>query len=149
MSFEFRNPENQVIDQYLKDAKVIAVVGLSSDEGKASNRVARFLQEHGYKIVPVNPRFAGEEILGQKVYASLKDIPFHVDIVDVFRRSDLLSEVAHDFLQTDADVFWAQLGLQNEEAEQILRSSKREKIVMNRCTKIELARMEEESNLEM
>ncbi|WEV60780.1 CoA-binding protein [Streptococcaceae bacterium ESL0729] len=145
MSFEFRNPDNQVIDDYLKEAGVIAVVGLSNDEKKASNRVAKFLQEQGYKIVPVNPRFTGEEILGQKVYASLKDIPFHVDIVDVFRRSELLSEVARDFLETDADVFWAQLGLQSKDVEDILRSGLRDKIVMNRCTKIEFIRMKDRS----
>ena len=77
------------------------------------------MQERGYRIIPVNPRAAGSEIFGETVYASLKDIPFPVDIVDVYRRSEFLPDVALDFLQSDAKIFWAQLGLESEEAEQI------------------------------
>ena len=99
------------------------------------------MQEAGYTIIPVNPKLAGSEVLGEKVYACLQDIPIHVDIVDVFRRSEFLPDVAKDFIQTDADVFWAQLGLENEEAEQILRTAGCQKIVMNRCLKIEYLEM--------
>lgn len=78
-------------------------------------------------------------MLGEKVFSSIKDIPFHIDIVDIFRRSEFLADVARDFIETDADVFWAQLGLQSQEAEQILRTAGKSKIVMNRCIKIEYA----------
>lgn len=139
MTYEFKNPSNEVIYSYLEKAKNIAVVGLSDDETKTSNRVAKVLQDFGYKIIPVNPSLAGQEVLGEKAYASIKDIPVHIDIVDVFRRSEFLPQVAEEFIATDADVFWAQLGLQNEEAEEILRSNGKNEIVMNRCIKIELA----------
>lgn len=80
-------------------------------------------------------------ILGEPVYARLQDIPFPVDIVDVYRRSEFLPDVARDFIQTDAKIFWAQLGLENQEAEDILRSAGREDIVMNRCIKREHTRL--------
>ncbi|PEF14989.1 CoA-binding protein, partial [Bacillus cereus] len=82
-------------------------------------------------VIPVNPRLAGRELLGEKVYPSIKEVPFHIDIVDIFRRSEFLADVARDFIETDADIFWAQLGLQSQEAEQILREAGRNKIVMN------------------
>ncbi|HHJ7950294.1 TPA: CoA-binding protein, partial [Streptococcus pyogenes] len=91
--------------------------------------VAKFMQAMDYRIIPVNPKLAGQLILGEKVYASIKAIPFEVDIVDVFRRSEFLPEVARDF--------WAQLGLENQEAQTILRSAGKEAIVMNRCLKID------------
>ena len=99
------------------------------------------MQERGYQIVPVNPRAAGGQILGETVYASLKGIPFSVDIVDVYRRSEFLPDVARDFLQVNAKIFWAQLGLENEEAEQILRAVGHDDIVMNRCIKQEHTRL--------
>ena len=99
------------------------------------------MQERGYRIVPVNPRAAGGQILGETVYASLKDIPFSIDIVDIYRRSEFLPDVARDFLEADATIFWAQLGLENEEAEQILRAAGRDDIVMDRCIKQEHTRL--------
>ena len=120
---------------------MIAVVGLSDREEATSHRVSKEMQERGYRIVPVNPRAAGGQILGEPVYASLKDIPFSVDIVDVYRRSEFLPDVAHDFLQVNAKIFWAQLGLENEEAEQILRAVGHDDIVMNRCIKQEHTRL--------
>ena len=120
---------------------MIAVVGLSDREEATSHRVSKEMQERGYQIVPVNPRAAGGQILGETVYASLKGIPFSVDIVDVYRRSEFLPDVAHDFLQVNAKIFWAQLGLENEEAEQILRAVGHDDIVMNRCIKQEHTRL--------
>ncbi|MDR0298627.1 MAG: CoA-binding protein [Streptococcaceae bacterium] len=137
--YEFQNSSQKIIFDYLRAAKVVAVVGLSDREETSSNMIAQALQNVGYRIIPVNPKLAGAELLGEKVYASLLDIPFHVDIVDVFRRSEFLADVARDFVQTDADVFWAQQGLQSEEAEEILRAAGRNKIVMNRCIKVEHA----------
>ena len=137
----FKNPSDGVVRQYLTTSKTIAVVGLSDREETTSNRVSKEMQSRGYRIIPVNPKLAGQEILGEKAYASLAEIPFHVDIVDVFRRSEFLPDVARDFLQADAQIFWAQLGLENQEAEEILRAGGCEDIVMNRCIKKEHTRL--------
>jgi predicted CoA-binding protein len=99
------------------------------------------MQDAGYRIIPVNPRSTGETILGETVYASLKDIPLSIDIVNVFRRSEFLPDVAREFIETDAKIFWAQLGLESQEAEEILRRAGRDQIVMNRCIKIEYQKM--------
>ena len=141
MIYHFQNPSDAIVKHYLKNSKVIAVVGLSDREETTSNRVSKEMQERGYRIIPVNPRAAGRQIFGETVYASLKDIPFPVDIVDVYRRSGFLPDVALDFLQTDAKIFWAQLGLESEEAEQILRTAGRDDIVMDRCIKREHTRL--------
>ena len=141
MTYHFQNPSDAIVKHYLKNSKVIAVVGLSDCEETTSNRVSKEMQERGYRIIPVNPRAAGSQIFGETVYASLKDIPFPVDIVDVYRRSEFLPDVALDFLQTDAKIFWAQLGLESEEAEQILRTAGRDDIVMDRCIKREHTRL--------
>ena len=141
MTYHFQNPSDAIVKHYLKNSKVIAVVGLSDREETTSNRVSKEMQERGYCIIPVNPRAAGSQIFGETVYASLKDIPFPVDIVDVYRRSEFLPDVALDFLQSDAKIFWAQLGLESEEAEQILRTAGRDDIVMDRCIKREHTRL--------
>lgn len=141
MSEQFKNPSDGVVRQYLTTSKTVAVVGLSDREETTSNRVSKEMQSRGYRIIPVNPKLAGQEILGEKAYASLAEIPFHVDIVDVFRRSEFLPDVARDFLQADAQIFWAQLGLENNEAEEILRAGGCEDIVMNRCIKKEHTRL--------
>ena len=141
MTYHFQNPSDAIVKHYLKNSQVIAVVGLSDRVETVSNRVAMEMQKRGYRIVPVNPRAAGGRILGETVYANLKDIPFSVDIVDVYRRSEFLPDVAHDFLEADAKIFWAQLGLENEEAEQILRAAGRDDIIMDRCIKREHTRL--------
>ena len=141
MTYHFQNPSDAIVKHYLKNSKVIAVVGLSDREETTSNRVSKEMQERGYRIIPVNPRAAGSKIFGETVYASLKDIPFTVDIVDIYRRSEFLPDVALDFLQSDAKIFWAQLGLESEEAEQILRTAGRDDIVMDRCIKREHTRL--------
>jgi len=141
MTYAFQNPSQDTIFDFLKEAKTIAVVGLSNREETAAYRVSRIMQDAGYRIIPVNPRSAGETILGETVYASLKDIPLSIDIVNVFRRSEFLPDVAREFIETDAKIFWAQLGLENQEAEEILRQAGRDQIVMNRCIKIEYQKM--------
>lgn len=141
MTYQFQNPSQEVIFDYLKEAKTIAVVGLSAREETAAYEVSQLMQRAGYKIIPVNPRAVGSTILGENVYASLQDIPEPVDIVDVFRRSEFLADVARDFIETNARVFWAQLGLESEEAENILRAAGRNDIVMNRCIKIEYQKL--------
>ncbi|HFI0004646.1 TPA: CoA-binding protein [Streptococcus suis] len=141
MTYAFQNPSQDTIFDFLKEAKTIAVVGLSNREETAAYRVSRIMQDAGYRIIPVNPRSAGETILGETVYASLKDIPLSIDIVNVFRRSEFLPDVAREFVETDAKIFWAQLSLESQEAEEILRQAGRDQIVMNRCIKIEYQKM--------
>ena len=141
MTYAFQNPSRDTIFDFLKEAKTIAVVGLSNREETAAYRVSRIMQDAGYRIIPVNPRSAGETILGETVYASLKDIPLSFDIVNVFRRIEFLPDLAREFIETDAKIFWAQLGLESQEAEEILRQAGRDQIVMNRCIKIEYQKM--------
>ncbi|MEX1551731.1 CoA-binding protein [Enterococcus sp. C50] len=137
------NPTQETIFDYLKSAKNIAVVGLSNKPERTSYQIAKLLQEKGYQIFPVNPILAGQEVLGEKVYGHLTEITEPIDIVNIFRRGEFLPEVAQDFLQTDAKVFWAQLGIENEEAAKLLQAAGRKDIVMNRCIKIELAKMDD------
>ncbi|HEM3439273.1 CoA-binding protein [Streptococcus suis] len=144
MSYSFQNPSQDIIFDYLKNAKTIAVVGLSSREETAAYRVSKLMQEAGYKIIPVNPKAAGGTILGELVYSSLAEIDQPIDIVDIFRRSEFLPEVAKEFIQSNAKVFWAQLGLESQEAEKLLRQAGRNDIVMNKCIKIEYLEMKEQ-----
>lgn len=126
---------------YLKDCQTIAIIGLSDKEDRTSHRISAFMQAKGYKIIPINPKLAGQKILGEQVYASLKEVPETIDIVNIFRRSDFLPAIAEEFVQTNAKVFWAQLGIENEEAVAILQKAKRYDIVMDRCIKIEYQRL--------
>ena len=140
----FQNPSDYMIQTYLEMSKVIAVVGLSDREETTSNRISKIMQGLGYQIIPVNSKLAGQKILGETANARLHDIPISVDIVKVFRRSEFLPDVARDFIETDAKIFWAQLGLQSQEAEEILRVAGRNHIVMNRCIKREYNRLVKE-----
>lgn len=141
MTYHFENPSDAVIKSYLATAKTIAVVGLSPRTETTAYQVSQVMQEAGYRIIPVNPKVAGQKILGELAYASLLDIPEPVDIVNVFRRSEFLADVARDFIKTEARVFWAQLGLESQEAEDVLRQAGRDDIVMNRCIKVEYRRL--------
>ncbi|MDA7027918.1 CoA-binding protein [Bacillus sp. CLL-7-23] len=128
-----QNPTNQDIKKILKNSKRIAVVGLSDNPQRTSYMVSKAMQNAGYEIIPVNPKI--DEVLGVKAVASLKEIEGHVDIVNVFRRSEHLVEVAKEFLEIDADVFWAQQGLVSEEAFQIL-DEKGYTVIMDLCIKV-------------
>jgi uncharacterized protein len=120
----------------LKKSKRIAVVGLSDNPERTSYMVSKAMQDSGYEIIPVNPAVA--EVLGVKAVKALKDIEGHVDIVNVFRRSEFLPEIAKEFAEIDADIFWAQLGVENEEAYNFLKE-KGHTVIMNRCIKVEHA----------
>jgi predicted CoA-binding protein len=120
----------------LKKSKRIAVVGLSDNPERTSYMVSKAMQDSGYEIIPVNP--AVSEVLGVKAVKALKDIEGHVDIVNVFRRSEFLPEIAKEFAEIDADIFWAQLGVENEEAYNFLKE-KGHTVIMNRCIKVEHA----------
>lgn len=120
----------------LKKSKTIAVVGLSDKPERTSYMVSKAMQDAGYRIIPVNPTV--DEVLGEKAVSSLKDIKEHVDIVNVFRRSEFLMDVAKEFVEIDADVFWAQLGVQDEDTYKLLKE-KDYTVIMDRCIKVEHA----------
>ncbi|MBB5325645.1 putative CoA-binding protein [Anoxybacillus tepidamans] len=130
------NPSREEIAEILQNAKRIAVVGLSNNPERTSYMIAKAMKDAGYEIIPVNPTI--DEWEGIRAVKTLKDIEGHVDIVNVFRRSEHLPEVAREFAQIDADVFWAQLGVVNEEAYEFLKE-KGYTVVMDRCIKVEHA----------
>ncbi|QGQ46223.1 CoA-binding protein [Metabacillus sediminilitoris] len=134
MAIEY--PTREETGNILKKSKTIAVVGLSDNPERTSYMVSKAMQDAGYEIIPVNPTV--DKVLGVKAVGSLKDIDGHVDIVNVFRRSEHLLDVAKEFLEIDSDVFWAQLGLENEEAYDLLKKNNKT-VVMNRCIKVEHA----------
>lgn len=123
----------------LTSNRTIAMVGLSADPMRPSHFAAIYMQSAGYDVIPVNPRYAGETILGERVYASLREIPRPVDIVDVFRRPQDALAVAEEAIAIGAKVLWLQLGVVNEEAARLARDAGLE-VVMDRCVKIEHAR---------
>jgi uncharacterized protein len=122
----------------LKTSHTIAVVGLSAEWHRPSYFAAKYMQEKGYRIVPVNPRYP--EILGERSYARLEDIPFAVDMVDVFRKEADMPPIATSAVAIGAKVFWQQLGLNNLAADAIARTGGLD-TVTNRCVKIEHARL--------
>jgi len=122
----------------LSQNRVIAVVGLSADWYRPSYFAAKYMQEHGYTIVPVNPRYA--EVLGQKCYPSLRDVPGKVGIVDCFRKTADIMPICDDAIAIGARVLWQQLGVKNEAAADKARAAGLE-AVMDRCVKIEHGRL--------
>lgn len=124
----------------LKTCRTLAVVGLSADWHRPSYFAAKYMQSHGFKIVPVNPRYAGQAILGERCYASLGDIPFQVDMVDVFRRSEEVLPMAEQAVQIGAKCLWQQLGVANKDADALARQAGLDSVT-NRCVKIEHARL--------
>jgi predicted CoA-binding protein len=122
----------------LRECRTIAVVGLSADWFRPSYFAAKYMQEHGYRVVPVNPRYG--EILGEKCYASLREVPEKIDLVDVFRKSADVMPIAEDAIAVGAKVFWQQLGVTNEAAAARARAAGLE-AVMDRCVKIEHGRL--------
>ena len=122
----------------LRQCKIIAVVGLSANWYRPSFFAAKYMQAHGYRIIPVNPSYP--EILGEKCYASLKDIPEKVDMVDCFRKSEDIPPIADEAIAIGAKCLWLQIGVINEEAAGKARAAGLE-VVMNRCVKIEHARL--------
>lgn len=122
----------------LGEAKTIAVVGLSANWHRPSNFAAKYMQEHGYRIIPVNPMYT--EVLGERCYPGLRDIPEPVDMVDCFRASAEIPAIAHDAITIGAKVLWMQLGIINLDAARLARDAGLE-VVMDRCVKIEHARL--------
>ncbi len=130
--------EDLKVKQLLKNSKTIAVVGLSPDPDKPSFEVAIYLKEHGYKIIPVRPNT--DEVLGEKAYAALSDIPCAIDIVDVFRKPEFIPGIVDEAIRVKAKAVWMQLGLSHADA-----ARKAEKagliVVQDRCMLIEHRRL--------
>ena len=122
----------------LKESRVIAVVGLSADWFRPSYFAAKYMQEHGYRVIPVNPKYPA--ILGEKCYPSLRDIPEQVDMVDVFRKTQDVPPIADQTIAIGAKVLWQQLGVRNEAAAAKARAAGLD-AVLDRCVKIEHGRL--------
>lgn len=123
----------------LKDSKTVAVVGISHKEERDSNKVARYLQQHGYKMIPVNPKY--KEVLGETCYPDLKSIPEHVDVVDIFRNVEAIPPIVDEAIEIGAGTVWMQLGLSHEEAATKARAAG-VRVVMDKCMKIEHSRID-------
>ena len=129
------NSNKKEIKDIFDSVKTIAVLGLSPDESKDSHKVAKYLQEQGFKIVPVYPK--GDEILGEKVYNSLLEIPFPVDMVDIFRKPEALDVIADACIERgDVKVFWSQKGIVNNKAAQKAKDAGI-KVVQSMCSMVE------------
>jgi predicted CoA-binding protein len=131
------------IEQILKSAKTVAVIGMSNKPERASYEVAEYLQSQGYEIFPVNPAYAGQEILGRTVYATLQEAADElakdgrrIDVVDVFRKAEDVPPVAKDAIDVRAGTLWMQLGIENQVAADLARAAGLE-VVMNHCMLIE------------
>jgi predicted CoA-binding protein len=133
----------KTIPQILHESKTVAVVGLSNKPDRPSLGVADYLQQQGYRIVPVNPAYAGQQILGEPVYATLPEaadalaqLGLQIDIVDCFRKAEDIPPLARDAIAVRAKVLWMQLGIENQQAADIARAAGLD-VVMDHCIKIE------------
>jgi predicted CoA-binding protein len=127
-----------ILRRILRDCRSVAVVGLSTEWHRPSHFAAKYLQQHGYRIIPVNPRYT--EVLGERCYASLTDIQEKVDLVDVFRRTADVLPIARQAIEIGARCLWQQIGVMNREAEALVLAAGLDS-VLDRCVKIEHARL--------
>ena len=127
--------EKQIIN-ILSSTKTIAIVGASSNESKDSFKVMKYLKKNGYKVIPINPNKLGKKILGEKVYSYLEEVKMHIDLVDVFRPSNEIPDLAEETVRIKAKTLWLQLGIFNNKAKKIVESSNIN-FVENKCTKNE------------
>ena len=129
-----------LLRRILGEARTIAVVGLSKTWHRPSNFSTRYMQEHGYRVIPVNPGVAGTEILGEMTVARLDEIEDPIDMVDIFRNSEAAGQITDDAIKAGAKIVWMQLGVRNDEAAKRAEDAGL-RVVMNRCPKIEYARL--------
>ncbi len=122
----------------LRDCRTIAIVGLSAEWHRPSNFVAKYLQQHGYRVIPVNPRYS--EVMGERCYANLTDIAERVDMVDVFRRTEDVLPIAEQAIRIGAKCLWQQIGVINSQAAALAQAAGLD-AVQDRCVKIEHARL--------
>ena len=132
--------DNLKIVEVLSTAKSIAVVGASDDWKRPSFYVMKYLQKQGYRIVPINPRLAGKSILGETVYGKISEVPYPIDVVDVFRPPKECVEIAENAVASGASCLWMQIGINSEEAASIAEAAGLT-VIMNRCPKIEHSRL--------
>jgi uncharacterized protein len=133
-----RNACEDDIAAVLKKARSVAVVGISHKEERDSHKVAKYLKDHGYRMIPVNPKY--REVLGETCYPTLGDVPEHIDVVDIFRNLEAIPEIVDEAIAVGADCVWMQLGLAHNEAAEKARTAGLQ-VVMNRCMKIEHAKL--------
>ncbi len=139
-----KNADDREVMEILKRARTIAVVGVSHKEERDSHKVAKYLKEHGYKMIPVNPKY--KEVLGETCYPNLAAVPERIDIVDVFRNIEAIPGIVDEAIAAGAGCVWMQLGLaHNEAADKARRAGL--KVVMNKCAKVEHHRFEKEGCL--
>ncbi len=131
---------DEVLGAVLRAVSTVAVVGASANPARPSHMVMTFLQERGYRCIPVNPGLAGQELLGETVHADLRSIPVAVDMVDIFRQSAAAAAVADEAVAIGAKVVWMQLGVQDDAAAARARAAGLQ-VVMDRCPKIEIIRL--------
>ncbi|MGE0736882.1 MAG: CoA-binding protein [Alphaproteobacteria bacterium] len=131
---------DEYIREILDSVKVIAMVGASANWNRPSYFAMKYLQQKGFRVIPVNPTIEGQEILGEKVYAGLDDVPDKIDMVDIFRNSEVASGLTDDAIRLGAKVVWMQLGVRNDDAARRAEAAGL-KVVMNRCPKIEYSRL--------
>lgn len=129
---------DEKVAELLKKAKTVAIVGISHKEHRDSHKVAKYMKEHGYKVVPVNPKY--NEVLGEPCYPDLKSVPEHIDLVDIFRSIEAIPAIVDEAIAVGADSVWMQLGLAHDEAAEKARNNGLT-VVMNKCTKIEHHRL--------
>jgi predicted CoA-binding protein len=132
-----------LLRRILREVRTIAMVGASPDWNRPSYFAMKYLQIKGYRVIPVNPKATGAEILGQRVYASLKDIPEKIDMVDIFRASAAVPPIVEDAIAIGAKVVWMQIGVRHDEAARRAEAAGLT-VVMNRCPKIEYGRLNRE-----
>jgi uncharacterized protein len=135
---ESMNDDINTLRRILKETRTIAVVGLSANWWRPSYFAAKYLQDHGYRVIPVNPQY--QEVLGEKCYPSLRDVPVEVDVVDCFRKSEEIPALADEAIAIGAKVLWMQLGVINDAAAEKASRAGLE-VVMDRCMKIEHGRL--------
>jgi predicted CoA-binding protein len=141
-SFQARHAAypDALIREVLRSVKVIAMVGASANWNRPSYFAMKYLQDKGYRVIPVNPREAGKTILGETVHAALKDIPVAVDMVDCFRASEAIEPIAEEAIGIGSKVLWMQLGVRNDAAARRAEAAGLT-VIMNRCPKIEYGRL--------
>ena len=137
--------DDALIRRILRENKTIAMVGASANWNRPSYFAMKYLQDKGFRVIPVNPKEAGKEILGETVRASLKDVPEKIDLVDCFRSADAIPAIADEAIEVGAKVLWMQLGIRNEDAARKAEGAGLT-VIMNRCPKIEYGRLSGEIN---
>ncbi len=137
----YREPSAEEIQAIMDNVGTIAIVGASDDPSRPSHAVMRFLIEEDFRVFPVNPRLKGARLFGEKVFGSLAEIKEPIDMVEIFRKSDEVEGIVHEAIAVGTKVIWLPLGIMNEKAaEKALAAGL--KVVMNRCPKLELSRMQ-------